>query len=41
MLDFLRSWLAVLSDRRGLTALDYGALAGLVAAVAVAAMFSA
>jgi pilus assembly protein Flp/PilA len=35
MIDFLRMWLALRSDRRGVTAIEYGLIAALIAAVIV------
>jgi pilus assembly protein Flp/PilA len=38
MLDFLKIWLALRSDARGVTALEYGLIAALIAAVIITAV---
>ncbi|HTU55237.1 MAG TPA: Flp family type IVb pilin [Acetobacteraceae bacterium] len=38
MLDFLKVWLALRSDARGVTALEYGLIAALIAAVIITAV---
>jgi pilus assembly protein Flp/PilA len=35
MIELLRMWLALRSDRRGVTAIEYGLIAALIAAVIV------
>jgi pilus assembly protein Flp/PilA len=36
MIEFLRTWVALRSDRRAVTALEYGLIAGAIAAVIAA-----
>ncbi len=38
MSDFLKVWLALRSDARGVTALEYGLIAALIAAVIIGAV---
>ncbi len=38
MIYFLRMWLALRSDRRGVTAIEYGLIAALIAAVIITIM---
>jgi pilus assembly protein Flp/PilA len=38
MAEFLRAWLAMKADRRGVTMLEYGLIAALIAAVCVGAV---
>ncbi len=38
MLRNVKTWLAIVPDRRGVTALEYGLIAGLVAVVIVGAV---
>jgi pilus assembly protein Flp/PilA len=37
MLEYLNSWLALKTDRRAVTALEYGVIAGVLAVVVVTA----
>ncbi|HTI82965.1 MAG TPA: Flp family type IVb pilin [Acetobacteraceae bacterium] len=38
MLDFLRTWLALRSDKRGVTAMEYGLIAALIAVAIIGAV---
>ena len=38
MVEFLKIWLALRSDARGVTALEYGLIAALIAAVIITAV---
>ncbi len=38
MVDYLKAWLELKSDRRGVTMLEYGLIAALIAAVCVGAV---
>ena len=38
MLDYARTWLALRSDKRGVTAMEYGLIAALVAVVIITAV---
>jgi pilus assembly protein Flp/PilA len=40
MLDYARTWLALRSDKRGVTAMEYGLIAALVAVVIIVAVTS-
>ena len=40
MLDYARSWLALRSDKRGVTAMEYGLIAALIAVVIILAVTS-
>jgi pilus assembly protein Flp/PilA len=37
MIEYLKTWLALTADRRGVTALEYGVIAGVMAVVLVTA----
>ena len=38
MLDYVRMWLALRSDKRGVTAMEYGLIAALIAVVIITAV---
>ncbi|HUZ63721.1 MAG TPA: Flp family type IVb pilin [Acetobacteraceae bacterium] len=38
MIEFIRIWLALRTDRRGVTALEYGLIAALIAVVIITAV---
>jgi pilus assembly protein Flp/PilA len=38
MFDYARTWLAIRSDKRGVTAMEYGLIAALVAVVIIASI---
>jgi pilus assembly protein Flp/PilA len=38
MLDFLRTWLALRFDKRGVTAMEYGLIAALIAVAIIGAV---
>ena len=38
MLEYMRIWLALRSDRRGVTAMEYGLIAALIAVVIIGAV---
>ncbi len=38
MLDFLRAWLALRFDKRGVTAMEYGLIAALIAVAIIGAV---
>jgi pilus assembly protein Flp/PilA len=40
MLDFIRMWLALRSDKRAVTAMEYGLIAALIAVVIITAVTS-
>jgi pilus assembly protein Flp/PilA len=40
MLDYARTWLAVRFDKRGVTAMEYGLIASLIAVVIITAVTS-
>ncbi len=38
MLEYVNSWIALKTDRRAVTAMEYGIIAGLIAVVIIAAV---
>jgi pilus assembly protein Flp/PilA len=40
MLDYARTWLALRSDKRGVTAMEYGLIAALIAVVIITTITS-
>jgi len=38
MLEYMRTWLALRSDKRGVTAMEYGLIAALIAVVIIGAV---
>jgi pilus assembly protein Flp/PilA len=40
MLDYARTWLALCSDKRGVTAMEYGLIAALIAVVIITGVTS-